>query len=63
MNAREFKKHLQAIARGEEPAEREGQVLQQERERLAKKPPQKKPPAKSKQSNQKLGQVHVRRRA
>ena|SRR5713101_2096306 len=30
MNDREFKKHLQSIARGEEPAEREGQVLGQE---------------------------------
>jgi len=64
MNDREFKKHLQAIARGDEPAEREGQVLGQGQERLAKKPPApKKPPAKSKQSTPKLGPVHVRRRA
>jgi len=64
MNAREFKKHLQAIARGDEPVEREGQVLGQGQERLAKKPPaQKKPPAKSKQSTPKLGQVRARRRA
>ena len=68
MNAREFKKHLQAIACGDVPAEREGQVLGQqpavERERPAKKQAApKKPASKSKQSTPKLGQVRVRRRA
>ena len=63
MNDREFKKHLQAIARGEEPAEREGQVLGQERERPAKKhTAPKKPASKSKESTPKLGQVRVRRK-
>ena len=62
MNDREFKKHLQAIARGEEPAERDGQVLGQERS--AKKPSApKKPASKSKQSTPRLGQLRVRRKA
>ena len=64
MNDREFKKHLQAIARGEAPAEREGQILEQEpavqRQRRPKKQPaQKKPPAKSKQSTPKLGKLRL----
>jgi hypothetical protein len=64
MNDREFKKRIQAIARGEEPGERGGQVLERERERPAKKQTvPKKPASKSKQSTPKLGQVRVRRKA
>jgi hypothetical protein len=67
MNNREFRNRLQAIARGEIPAEKSKspiQELQLERQRPPQKePPAKKPPVKSKQSAPKLGYVRVRFRS
>ncbi len=47
MNDREFKKHLQAISRGEAPAEREGQILEQEPAVQRQRRPKKQPAQKS----------------
>jgi len=67
MNNRDFRKRLQAIARGEIPDEKKKPPVQEpppERERPPQKePPVKKPPVKSKQSTPNLGQMRARRRA
>jgi len=70
LNDREFRKHLQAIAHGEQVPNDEDQRLvreplqERERRRPAQREPSgKKPPVKSKQSTPQLGKVRVRRRA